>query len=90
MIKGIAHDLVDAVQHGKKQFVTTFVKHEDVANTMNKFIDTQSQYTKQAFDAGFDCLTGFGMMMSRKGFIQEVVSAYGLDNFAPDIAKKAK
>jgi hypothetical protein len=76
MIKGITHDFVDAVQNGKKQFVATTVKHQATADTMNKFIDSQSQYTKQAFDTAFDCMTSFAMLASKKGFIQEVVSAY--------------
>ena len=90
MIKGMTHDFVDAVQSGKKQFVTAVVKHEGLANTMNKFIDSQAQYTKQAFDTGFECMTSFGMAAMKKGFIQEVVSAYGLDKFDFTPAKKTK
>jgi hypothetical protein len=95
MIKSIAHDAVDAVQKGKLQFVDTFVKHEALADSMEKFVVAQSQYTKQALDTGIDCFLDFTALFSKKEFAKEVVAAYGLDKFVPAAttttkARKAK
>ena len=45
---------IDAVQTGKKTFVTTFVTNETVKDAMIKFIDAQTEYTKNAVKAGTD------------------------------------
>jgi hypothetical protein len=90
MIKGITHDAIDAVQKGKKQFVSTFVKHEGLATTMTTFIDTQAVYTKAASDALIDSVMSFGTMAMDKNFGKELVEAYGLDKFVPATTKKAK
>ena len=42
--------LVDTIQNSKKQFVETFVKQEDVRDSLNEFIDAQSEYTKTVVD----------------------------------------
>lgn len=39
---------IDAVQTGKKQFVTTFVTNDKVKTALVDFIDAQSDYTKKA------------------------------------------
>ena len=93
MIKSLAHDTIDMVQKGKQQFVTTFVKHDSLADTMNKFIEAQSQYTKQSFDTFTDCILDFGILFAKKDFAKEVATAYGLDKFVPAAqaaSKKAK
>jgi uroporphyrinogen-III decarboxylase len=48
---------IDAVQTGKKTFVTTFVQNESMKDAMIKFIDAQADYTKKAFKAGTDAAT---------------------------------
>jgi hypothetical protein len=93
MIKGFTHDAIDAVQKGKTQFVTTFVKHEGLAKTMNTFIETQAKYTKAASDAFIDSALSFGQLAVDKNFGKELVEAYGLDKFIPatqTTSKKAK
>ena len=93
MIKGITHDAIDTVQKGKKQFVTTFIKHEGLATTMTTFIDTQATYTKAASDALIDSIMTFGQLAMDKNFGKELVEAYGLDKFVPatqSTTKKAK
>ena len=45
---------IDAVQTGKKQLVKTFVQDEKIADALNQFIDTQSDYTKKALKATVD------------------------------------
>lgn len=49
--------VIDAVQTGKKQFVNTFVQNEVIKDTMTKFIDAQSDYTKKAVKVGVDTAT---------------------------------
>jgi hypothetical protein len=89
MIKGLTHDGIDAVQKAKKQFVSTFIKHEGLATTMTTFIDTQATYTKAASDAFIDSALSFGTLAMDKNFGKELVEAYGLDKFVPT-TKKAK
>ena len=49
-----ADTMIDTIQNGKKQFVKTFVTNEHIAESMNQFIDTQSEYTKKALKATTD------------------------------------
>lgn len=39
---------IDAIQNGKKSFVTSFVPNKAVATALNDWIDAQSEYTKLA------------------------------------------
>jgi len=48
---------IDAVQTSKKQFVKTFVQDEKIADTLNQFIDNQTEYTKKAAKATLDAGT---------------------------------
>ncbi len=48
---------IDAVQTGKKQFVKTFVTDEKIAEALNQFIDSQTEYTKKATKATIDATT---------------------------------
>lgn len=48
---------IDAVQIGKKQFVKTFVTDEKIAEALNQFIDSQTEYTKKATKATIDAGT---------------------------------
>lgn len=52
-----ADTLIDTIQTGKKEFVKTFVKHEEIAKAMNSFVDAQTEYTKKAAKAGTDVAT---------------------------------
>ena len=70
---------IDAVQNGKKQFVTTFVPHKAVAGALNEFIDSQTEYTKQAVKSGTDTFTKIS---------QEVVKA-AQETAKFDFAKEA-
>jgi len=42
--------LVDTIQNSKKQFVETFVKQENIRDSLNEFIDAQTKYTKTVVD----------------------------------------
>lgn len=52
-----ADAIIDTVQHGKKQFVKTFVQNDAAATAMNSFIDAQADYTKKAAAVGMDTFT---------------------------------
>jgi flagellar biosynthesis protein FlhB len=52
-----ADTFIDAVQTGKKFFVTTFVINETVKDAMIDFIDAQADYTKKAFNSSTDVAT---------------------------------
>lgn len=39
---------IDTVQGAKKEAIKTFVKNEEVAKTLNEFVDAQTAYTKEA------------------------------------------
>ena len=68
---------IDTVQTGKKIFVDTFVKHEELAKTMNNFVDQQTEYTKQTVDN----FAKFG---------SELYSIVAKKNFISDLAVSAK
>lgn len=89
MIKSFAHDAVDAVQKGKLQFVTLFVKHDAMADAMEQFVEAQSKYTKSVLDTNIDAMLNLGMAMTKKEFVTELASAYGLDKFVPTAPTKA-
>lgn len=89
MIKSFAHNTVDAVQKGKLQFVSTFVKHEGLAETMTNFVNAQSQYTKSVLDTNIDTLLDFSTFLTKKDFAKELVEAYGFDKFVPTMPAKA-
>lgn len=44
---------IDVFQTSKKVAIDSFVKHEGLAKTLNKFVDTQTEYTKNAMNAMF-------------------------------------
>jgi len=40
--------LVDTIQHGKKQFIKKFMKHPELSQAWNQYVDAQSIFVKQA------------------------------------------
>lgn len=83
MIKSFAHDAVDAVQKTKLQFISTFVRHEGLQETLTKYVEAQSQYTKSALNTNIDALTDISLALVKKDFAKEIISAYGFDKFVP-------
>jgi predicted nucleic-acid-binding protein len=98
MIQSFTHDAVDAVQKGKLQFVSAFVKHEGLAETMTKFVQAQTEYTKSVLDTNIDTMLNLGTLITKKDFIKDLISVYGFDKFVPTMpaapakaaSKKAK
>ncbi len=73
---------IDTVQSGKKMFVDTFVKHEDLAKSMNVFVDQQTEYTKQAVDNFAKFGTELYSIVANKDFVSDLaVSAKEYVNF---------
>ena len=48
---------IDTVQTVKKEAIKTFVKNENVAKSLNEFVDAQTAYTKEAVKATTDIAT---------------------------------
>ena len=65
-INTFAYAAVDAIQNSKKQFVTTFVKHDGISDTLNAFVDAQAAYTKSAIDAGVLAATTLGSIFKNE------------------------
>jgi hypothetical protein len=40
--------LVDTIQHGKKQFIKKYMKHPELSQAWNHYVDAQSVFVKQA------------------------------------------
>lgn len=76
MLNTITHTAIDTVQTGKKQIVNTFVKHETLADTINKFVDAETAYTKAIFDNTINTMTGFYSLISSKDFAKEVTETF--------------
>jgi predicted nucleic-acid-binding protein len=89
MIQSFTHDAVDMVQKGKLQFVSAFVKHEGLVETMTKFVEAQTEYTKSVLDTNIDTMLNFGTLITKKDFVKELISAYGVDKFVPTMPAKA-
>ena len=89
MIKSFAYDTVDMVTKGNKQIVTTFIKHEGLADTMIQTIESQTKFTKDLVDSTIDNIVAFNTLFTNKDFGKELVSAYGLDKFVPTATAQA-
>jgi hypothetical protein len=58
---------VDSIQTAKKKFVSTFVTNKVAADAMNKFVDAQAAYTKEALKTFEDVGTTL-MIEANKSF----------------------
>lgn len=58
MFNQFAFQAVDGIQSAKKQFVNTFVQHDQFQKVLNNFVDAQTEYTKSAITAGSQALVG--------------------------------
>ena len=76
MFNTYAHTAIESIQGTKKQFVTTFVKHEGISKILNDFVDAQTKYTKAAFDAGYDVASRMGAVVISPQFANESKDAF--------------
>lgn len=49
--------VIDAIQTGKKSFISSFVTNDKVAKSLNEFVDSQTAYTKEAVKATTNMMT---------------------------------
>ena len=85
MFNTIAHNAIDTVQAGKKQIINTIVKHEAVAESINKFVDAETAYTKAFVENIISVANEFQTLITKKDFAKEVAAT-----FTPSYSKKAK
>ena len=78
---------IDAVQTGKKNFVTSFVTNETVKDAMISFIDAQTEYTKKAVKAGTDL---FATVTKETVSAAQNVSKFDYAKFNESVAKAFK
>lgn len=92
MFNTYAHTAIDAIQTGKKQFVTTFVKHEGISKIFNDFIDAQTRYTKAAVDTSYTTTLELTRTLTHPAFFNESKDAMAdsISYFVPDFLKPAK
>jgi hypothetical protein len=79
MYNTVAYAAIDFVQTGKRQMVEHLVKHPDMANVCNQFIDAQTAYTKNAVDASIRAMTDLSGLWYNPKFGTELAKSYGLD-----------
>ena len=68
MLHSMAYAAVDAIQNGKKEFVSTFVTNDKLAKILDSFVDAQTAYTKSAVDTGIKTITDLGKLATSKDF----------------------
>lgn len=68
MITAIANTMIDAIQEGKKTFVSTFVKHDPLAQVLEQFVDAQTKYTKEAVATSIDVATKLAKLTTTKEY----------------------
>jgi hypothetical protein len=66
---------IDTVQSAKKIAVDTFVKHEELAKTLNHFVETQTEYTKKAVDASFKVGNDLYGIVKNKSFFSDAIKS---------------
>jgi hypothetical protein len=72
MINTISQDAIDSVVDAKRQFVTTFIKNEKLAEICNTFVEVQAAYTREATKLSIDTLTSFTKLVSNPTFYADL------------------
>jgi len=92
MLEYITKTAIDAVQSAKKSAIDTFVKHEELANTLNSLVDAQTEYTKKAVETAFAAGSQLVSTVSQKEFFTDAVKAHAEEakSWVPKNSKKAK
>jgi hypothetical protein len=68
------NQIIDAVQSGKKQFVSTFVTDAKFKEELNKLIDAQAQAAKTSIEASLAIAQAF--YKNANDVMKKVVPAY--------------
>jgi hypothetical protein len=89
MFNTFTFQAVDAIQTAKKQFVQTFVPHQELKTILCDFVDAQTAYTKEAIQAGTSAATKTGqVMVDRTPYVKLAEQAKTLFSFAEPKTKK--
>ena len=64
MFNQFAFQAVEGAQTAQKQFLNTFVQHEQFKQVLVNFVDAQAEYTKSAITAGSDIFTKTGEILT--------------------------
>lgn len=76
--------VIDAIQASKKNFVKTFVTNEKIAESLNSFVDSQTQYTKEAAKA---TTTMYSSVMSETTKAMQELTKFDYTKFGEGIMK---
>ncbi len=75
MFTTFANTAIDTIQSTKKIAVETFVKHDDLAKSLNSFVDSQTEYTKKAVENGFNTAKSVMSVFSDPKFIKDITAS---------------
>ena len=89
MFNTFAHTAIDTIQTGKKYAVTTTVKYEPLADIIIKFVDVQTQYTKNFIDSLITTGTSLVELSMTKDLGTQIVESYAKPT-EKSVSKKAK
>jgi len=81
MFKTLINNTVESVQAMQKIAIDSFVRHEPLANTFNKFVNAQTVYTKNSVTAMSEASSSLFQLITDKDFYT------GLVNTARESAK---
>jgi len=70
MFTTLAHNAVDTIQAGKKEFIKAFVTNDGIAKSLNQFVEAQTSYTKSAIDAGITAAASIAMIVNSREFYE--------------------
>lgn len=73
-----AHSGVDSFQSMKKQFVNLVIRHSQLNSICNKFIDSQTKYTKEAIDNGIATMFALTMAFANAQFYNDTLDSLKL------------
>jgi len=76
MFNAITNGTIDMVTLAKKSFVDFAIPQESLKTPLNKFIDTQTQHTKDAVETFTKVANDIGYLMLSKSFYTESMDAF--------------
>jgi len=89
MFNTMTNSTIDMVTLAKKSFVDFYIPQESLKEPLNKFIDTQTQYTKDAVNTFTKVGSDIGALFFSKSFYTESVDIFQ-SNLNTVLGKKGK
>lgn len=75
MLTTITTIAIDSIQEVKKQLVSTLVKHDQIAEIFNQFIDNQTAYTKEMVENTIETNKNFFSLITEPEFYKEIAES---------------